>query len=443
METVFAVLDTNTFLHYVSVDQIDWLQLIPNSRVVIFICPPVIRELNKHKDTPRTSKLRDRAASAIRKIESWAEPSTPVTLSDGTEIRFVAHDSNIDFAAHNLVRDIADDHLIATALQLQAESPLTTVVLVTKDIGLKLKARAHRLATTSLPDSVLLPEEILPNEKKIKELEAEVRELRNARPKLRLAFPDGSNKLNLSFQRTKQLAESDIANMMMALREKYPAMAERKPEPSSDVAPVYLQALIGVGSGLSAINTESIRRYNEALEGFLKDYEAYLEELAEFYEWESRTAAIEFILVNDGTSPADDIDIFIHFPDGFELFGKSDYEEEPEAPKAPRKPRSILEEAAMGFSPSLGGLASPYLPDLSSIRMNPAPSNVSGPRIKRTNSYDVNVSVQRAKHGLEERLKVMYLTFEPSVGARSFIIEYVIHASNLPKAVKGTLNVIV
>lgn len=34
--------------------------------------------------------------------------------------------------------------------------------------------------------------------------------------------------------------------------------------------------------------------------------------------------------------------------------------------------------------------------------------NVSGPKIKRTNSYEVEVSVGKAKHGIEVPLDVMY-----------------------------------
>lgn len=144
-----------------------------------------------------------------------------------------------------------------------------------------------------------------------------------------------------------------------------------------------------------------------------------------------------------GSCPADDIDIFMHFPDGFELFDEDDCEKEPEAPKAPRKPRSILEEAAAGLSIRSFGYSDHLHSHLDYLSSPVGPSNVSGPKIKRTNSYDVKVSVRRAKHGIEEPLDTIYLTFESSAMARSFAIDYAIHASNLPSHVTGTLNVIV
>jgi rRNA-processing protein FCF1 len=444
METVFVVLDTNTFLHYVSLEQVGWNELFPDQNVVLCICPPVIRELNKNKDTPRTSKMRERATAALRKIDIWADSSVPMTLREAVEVRFRVHDSGIDFAAHNLVREIADDHLIATLIELKAEVFPTRVVLLTKDTGLKLKARALGFSVKSLPDSALLPDEVLPSEKKIKELETQVRELQNTRPKLRLSFSGGSSSLNLSFQRAELLAESDIVNRLACLRNEFPMMGERAKKPSPSAGPDYLQALLGATSVLSAVSPESIQIYNSGLEVFFREYEQYLAKLAVFYARESRTAAINIILANDGSCPAEDVDIFMHFPDGFELYGEDDYEKEPEAPKPPRKPRSILEEATRfpvgGLNFADHGL---YAPDLAHLRFPASPSNVSGPKIERTKSYDVRVKVRKAKHGFEETLDRMYLTFGPGDALRGFAIEYAIHASNLPAHVTGKLDVIV
>lgn len=446
MEAVFAILDTNTFLHYASLEQIDWNEVFPDKRVVLLVCPPVIRELNKHKDTPRTPKLRDRAASALRRLDAWADSPSPIILRNAVEVRFTIHDAGIDFAAHHLVREIADDHFIAALIELQAEVSPNSVVLLTRDTGLKLKAKAHGFSAAALPDTTLLPEDALPSEKRIKELEAQVRELENARPKLRLAFPGASSNLALRFQRAETLSDADVAARMVELRNEHQKMsASAKMPPPSDGTPVSLYTLFGGASQLAVVDPESIKQYNDGLDGFFTNHEKYLRKLAQFYAWESQTAAINLILLNEGSKPADDVDIFMHFPDGFELFEEDEYDKEPEAPKPPRKPKSILEQATVGFPVTALGLADryAYLPDLGQIRMPVGPSNVSGPKIKRTNSYDVNVHVERAKHGIEVALDVMYITFDPAVGPQSFAIEYTIHASNLPTRVNGTLNVIV
>ena len=444
MDTVFAILDTNTFLHYAGLDQIDWSEVFPDKKVVLFVCPPVIRELNKHKDTPRTPKLRDRAASALRRLDAWADSPSPIILRNAVEVRFTIHDAGIDFAAHHLVREIADDHLIAAMIELQFEASPSSVVLLTRDTGLKLKARAHGFSAAALPDTALLPEDVLPSEKRVKELETQVRELENARPKLRLAFPGASSNLALRFQRAETLSDTDIAARMAELRNEHQKMSASAKTPPSEGTPTSLYTLFSATSQLAVIDPESIKKYNKGLDSFFTGYERYLKKLAQFYAWESQTAAINLVLLNDGSKPADDVDIFMHFPDGFELFEEYEYDKEPEAPKAPAKPKSILEQAAAGVPMAALGLDRyAYLPDLGQMRMPAGPSNVSGPKIKRTNSYDVKVHVERAKHGIEVALDVMYITFDPAVGPRNFAIDYAIHASNLPSHVNGTLNVII
>jgi rRNA-processing protein FCF1 len=442
MEKVFVVVDTNTFLHYRGLDQIAWSEIFSDQIVILLICPPVIRELNKHKDSPRTPKLRDRAATALRKIDAWSDLSSPVVLRDSAEVRFRIHDSTIDFSNFDLVRDITDDHLIAALIELNAETPSSSVVLLTKDTGLKLKARAHDFSVVSLPDSDLLPDEALPSEKKIKDLENQVRELQNVRPKLRLAFAGGSSNLNLRFRRTSELSESNIATRMTDIRKRYPRMVEQAEEAKVSGGYPELKGLLGIAYGFGTVNSEQIRRYNQDLEEFFGEYEQYLDELSDFCDWERRTAALEIVLVNEGTCPADDVDIFAHFPDGFELFEESECWETPEEPKAPRKPQSALTDF---IGPSAIANVRNFYPsahfDLASHITTP--SNVSGPKIKRTNSYDVRVKVKRAKHGIPEPLDVMYLTFESLSAAQSFRISYDIHASNLPTRATGSLDVIV
>jgi rRNA-processing protein FCF1 len=443
MRKVIVVVDTNTFLHYLSLDQVAWNEVLPDTHVVLLISPPVIRELNKHKDSPRTPKLRDRAVSALRKIDAWADLPSPAVLRESVEVQFRVYDSQVDFSAHNLVRDITDDHLIAALLDSKAETPEIPIALLTKDTGLKLKARAHGFRVVSLPDSTLLPDDTLPSEKKIRELESQIRELQNARPRLRLAFADGSNSTKRNFQRADELSESDLVDRIAEMKRTYPKMMERAENSKASPPGHPFSAILNAGASLSQIPSKAIREYNEALDRYFAGYQEYLEQLAEFYAWERRTAALNILLVNDGTSPADDVDIFMHFPDGFELIRGDQYAAEPKAPKQPRKPRSMLEEMADTRFAFPDYLTGPLYPNLDFSSRLAAPANATRPRIKRTNSYDVDVSLPKAKHGLNEELDVMYITFESLSIIRNFTIDYTIHAANLPQRITGSLHVTV
>jgi hypothetical protein len=85
-----------------------------------------------------------------------------------------------------------------------------------------------------------------------------------------------------------------------------------------------------------------------------------------------------------------------------------------------------------------------FLPSLlqpSSRFSLPVVRNVSRPSIRRTKSYDVNVSVSKAKHGLIEHLDPIYVVFDSFKEAKSFAIDYKIHAANIPDVIEGKLSV--
>ena len=63
--------------------------------------------------------------------------------------------------------------------------------------------------------------------------------------------------------------------------------------------------------------------------------------------------------------------------------------------------------------------------------------------IRRTNSYDVKVSIVMLKHGFVEALEPLYVIFESNERIGSFTVDYRVHASNLPDASEGHLHVIV
>ena len=71
------------------------------------------------------------------------------------------------------------------------------------------------------------------------------------------------------------------------------------------------------------------------------------------------------------------------------------------------------------------------------------PSNVSGPTIRKVNSYEVHVHVQKAKHNLPLELDPLFVVFDHSESANSFTIDYRILAANIPNAVLGKLHMII
>jgi len=436
-DEMLAFVDTNTFLHYLALEHVDWPAVLGARRVTLMIAPVIIRELDKHKSTSSSRKLRKRAAAAIARLNKWADAALPAVIRPGVQLGFVVHEPGVDFDALRLNRFSEDDHLVASIVEYSGQNPQAKLVLVTADVGLKLKARDRRIAVVSLPDSLALPDEPDPNEIRVKELEARLQQYENELPELSLVFEDG--KRHVIFQINPIPPATEPAEARTAeLRQKYPLWDEsgRSPRPLSDQAANFL----------GTPNLEDVRAYNFRLRAYYDEYAQYLQELKAFEEQKTRTLCLKLWLSNTGGVPAEDVDIFMHFPDGFALVEERDLPKPPKEPTQPPLPQTRLEAALSSAALSSAAVASAaginprWRPDLSGIGPRP---NVSRPKIKRSSSYDVECHVQRLKHNFLERLAPMHVIFDSLDTANSFGIQYRILASNHPSPIEGAVHVVV
>ncbi|SRR6266849_8947605 len=80
---ITAFPDVNYFLHFRSLDQVDWLKVLGAEAVTIVIAPVTLRELNTKKDLGETKKLRKRADSCLKKLANYLKQTGPVYLRWG------------------------------------------------------------------------------------------------------------------------------------------------------------------------------------------------------------------------------------------------------------------------------------------------------------------------------------------------------------------------
>jgi predicted ribonuclease YlaK len=285
MTSNFLFIDTYLFLHFKPIEQIDWLKHLKANKVVIVVTPIIVRELNKHKDTHPFKRIRQRAASALKKLDTLLEPSTNscANLRSGVEVYFEVKEPILDFDKYHLSRDCQDDHLVASIIEVRDAHPDAKVLLLANDIGLKLKARHQGIKTFCLPNELQLPEEPDPNEKRIKELEQENRLLKSRIPQLKLSFNKDLN--HTLFSLTKPVAElsgDEIENHLKRVRLKYP---KRSIGGSGGV----LGSIASMG--LMNYSSEDISKYNAELELFYIDYEEYLVQSSRYKNRQYRTVS--------------------------------------------------------------------------------------------------------------------------------------------------------
>jgi len=195
-ETAHLIVDANYLMHFRRPDQVDWPEILDCKSVVLLMTPVLLRELEEQKVKNPSRKLRERAKQVVSWIASMFESPAPKEIRPRVTIAFIRHSPLINFADHRLSREVADDELIAAALEYRAEHGCSVGVL-TADSGLRIKLPAHNIPATVPPDRLLLPEEPDPLERENARLRAEVVRYASRQPDLRLAFVDGKSALEL------------------------------------------------------------------------------------------------------------------------------------------------------------------------------------------------------------------------------------------------------
>lgn len=186
--------DTNIFLHYRPIVELDWQAIAQGRSVRIQIAPVVTRELEERKTLHPLRRIRERAAAALRKLHEFLEQGVPCRVRDGVFVDFLVHEPSHEIAASkHLNFQLADDWLLATVLVFREAHPDITILLVTSDLPLIVKARHYGIDTAQPPSNQRLQDEPDAAEQKIKTLESELRQYRSRVPDLAMLFDDGQD----------------------------------------------------------------------------------------------------------------------------------------------------------------------------------------------------------------------------------------------------------
>ena len=102
--------DTNVFLHFERLDQIDWCAVVGSDVVTVVIAQVVLRELGNHAVAHRSKKLRERAHKSVKWLARLHGDSEAQLRAD-VLLEFQSSEPQVDFASHGLRRDTADDHI--------------------------------------------------------------------------------------------------------------------------------------------------------------------------------------------------------------------------------------------------------------------------------------------------------------------------------------------
>jgi PIN domain len=456
--TVVVFLDTMIFLHCRPVREIDWCAEVAASEVRIVVPRITIRELDKHKNSHPSAKVKKRAGEIARWLVSCHETS-PSEVRPNVTLEFQGLTPAFDFEAAQLDRTQNDDQLIASMLTFRASDATTRLVLVSQDAGPRMTATDCGLGAIALSDQWRLAPEQDPVIKENEQLRAELKALQSAQPKLRVHFVGNDGEQGCTYidvpapisdvapteAWTAALAAESLAVPERHVGDRQPIMPETRRHSAG-------RPMVTVTHAIMPPTEAEYRRYAAERSAYLSAFTTFQRERWEYERRCARLTDLALILCNDGTAVADDVDIelvvespvVILLPDIATSLRKAPGP--PTRPVAPRTkqrgfftdldPHGMFRDEAARVSSNLFPV-----PEFrwSSVRSTPKAKEVTRYQVDGTTVAAWHVT--RAKHGVDEPLPPVTICWPSHAQMASLTLRVTIRAASVPKAVTSKLHV--
>lgn len=300
----YLFLDTNIYLHYIDVEQIDWNEVVGDTNITIVVPRITIREIDQHKDQSR-GKIQKRAKVISAKFaQAFLEEKTfkyPFALCDEPAA------SSFDGGKFNI--HINDDWFILSALHSNYD--VADIVVISSDTNLLLKAKENGLNFKRMLEKYQLKEELSDEEKEIKALKVELEKYKNRQPKTSVIFEkEESDKLILKRPNKRDL-EDELSIYMENLKKEYPYWEGGEVCASSNLFELSL-----------LVTQEQIDKYNAELNDYFKEEEEFQRFLLQKDILNERFRELTFGISNDGNAQTGDMNVFIEFPEHINLYNR-------------------------------------------------------------------------------------------------------------------------
>ena len=233
MTTLYLLADSNLFLHYRSLHEIDWSVLGGFDQIEIIVCRTVQREIDSLKDgrEGRRSERARKTASAFLEI-ARSGPQEQRRASPRVLLKLYGDPRPKQDLADRLDYSQNDDRIIGHLAQFREDNPEVDARLLTRDSGPVLTATTLGLPYEVIPDSWLLPPESDDRDKKIAALNQQLAELQAQEPQFQINCErqetDRSGHLAVSYIAFRPLEPAEQEQVLHRLGITYPPTVRRR-----------------------------------------------------------------------------------------------------------------------------------------------------------------------------------------------------------------------
>lgn len=148
-----VVPDTNVLLSFP--DVVSYGSSVGQAKYMVVLVPSVLRELDEHKMNHRNPDVREKAQKFAKRIKGWrnqGDLALGVKVQGDVLVRVEGRELDFASTLSWLQRDIEDDRILASVLELQRAAPGDRVMLITGDTVMLAKADAARVPTVDEPE---------------------------------------------------------------------------------------------------------------------------------------------------------------------------------------------------------------------------------------------------------------------------------------------------
>lgn len=419
-------LDTNCLIHYQLFSEVNWKKEFKDDCVVLVICPAVIKELDYKKFAEQDINIRERCQLVIRKLSDCIDGKIQKT---NTDIIFISREPKINWDSENLSTEIPDDRIIASVIDY---GNIEESFIVTADLGLGLKANLKGIKKIELSTELFQQLSDDTKDREIKKLNDKVNRLESKHPVIILKLNidnHPSDFVKFKIHTEIPYSSKDIEDAILSESQ---TLSYVKPQ-------INNHPLMNTLGSLMIPDEKEIKRYEAECKEYIPKLRKYYQDDNKWKNRLSRTYKLQFCLESVGTVPAEDIDVYMHFPNGFELSKENieSYEiKKPERPLKPQTPAEIMRNISLypGLSVRDMDFSTPH-------GVQPIQNSFIS-SIKKTNSYEVEFHVNKLKHNQSLDLSPLFIIFNSFEEIKSFEIEYRLSIGNHPEITNGELRII-
>ncbi|MGE6218952.1 PIN domain-containing protein [Nubsella zeaxanthinifaciens] len=436
MTAIFV--DTNIFLHYRFFVDIPWAKLYGKDFQLVLTLT-VINELDKHKRNANP-KIASRAKQVLSRINDLLKDPGQFPIK-----HFNQRPSADIFEQNQLDRQAQDDCILATIISYQSVYPDHEVLFVSNDTGPRLRAAHLQIKADELPENLQNPNEASEEQKQIKQLKKELDLLKNAMPKLSLNFADGSSLLKANFTNalvtktdyinetyqklTAELSFLEFDDPIYKNEKIMKLLEETKNEWQKDSLVWYYDP-----SCSRHLVNQGIEKYNKALRQYEDKLNDYFEAQYEIEDMKSRMLKIDLKIENFGNAPANDLELWLTFPDHISLAYEDGLPLLSKMPTPPQKPIHNFDAYAHKQN---------ILPKLwDGRKYSPQIENVEKRELVAIASSVLHHRYEALKHYKSSKLESYYVIFDSFKDIKNFKVEYKILANNIPEPINGSLSMV-